>query len=52
VGVTVDRATATLRPELLALGTAGGTLDAVTPRELHGRRPDVSGERGAGRFPP
>jgi prephenate dehydrogenase len=52
VRVTVDRATATLRPELLALGAAGGTLDAVTPREVHGRRPDVSGERSAGRFRP
>jgi prephenate dehydrogenase len=52
VGVRLDRDGATLRGELLALGAAGGTLDAVTLRELHGRRPDVSGGRGTGRSGP
>jgi prephenate dehydrogenase len=42
VAVTFDRTASTLRTDLLALGAAGGTLDTVTQRELHGRRPDVS----------
>jgi prephenate dehydrogenase len=50
VGVTLDRAAPTLRGDLLTLGSDGGTLHRVTSRELHGRRPDVSGGRGTGRF--
>jgi hypothetical protein len=50
--VTLDRDTPSLRDDLLALGAAGGTLDAVTSRQLHGRRPDVSGSPGPGRLRP
>jgi prephenate dehydrogenase len=52
VGITLDRHSPTLRDDLLALGTAGGTLDAVTADQLHARRPDVSSASGTGRFPP
>jgi prephenate dehydrogenase len=52
VGVTLDRDTPSLRNELLALGAAGGTLDAVTSHQLHARRPDVSGGPGTGRLRP
>jgi prephenate dehydrogenase len=52
VGITLDRDTPSLRDDLLALGAAGGTLDAVTSRQLHGRRPDVSGSPGPGRLRP
>jgi prephenate dehydrogenase len=52
VGVTLDRDTPNLRADLLALGAAGGTLDAVTSQHLHGRRPDVSGSPGPGRLRP
>jgi prephenate dehydrogenase len=52
VGVTRGRDAPTLRADLLALGAAGGTLDAVTPRQLHARRPDVSGGPGTGRLRP
>jgi prephenate dehydrogenase len=50
VGVTLDRGSATLRDDLLALGAAGGSLDAVTAHHLHARRPDVSGTSGTGRL--
>ncbi len=36
--VRLDRAAPDLRADLLALGAAGGVLDAVTPDHLHGRR--------------
>jgi hypothetical protein len=36
----------------LALGAVGGSLDAVTSHQLHGRRPDVSGSAGQGRLRP
>jgi prephenate dehydrogenase len=49
--VTLDRSAATLREDLSDLGAAGGTLDAVTDRKLHGRRPDVSFVPRTGRFP-
>jgi prephenate dehydrogenase len=52
VGVTLDRDMPGLRDELLALGRAGGTLDAVTSHQLHARRPDVSGGPGTGRLRP
>jgi prephenate dehydrogenase len=52
VGVTLDRDTPSLRDDLLALGAAGGTLDAVTSHQLHGRRPDVSVGRATGRLRP
>jgi len=52
VGVTLDRDTPNLRDDLLALGAAGGSLDAVTSQQLHGRRPDVSGSPGQGRLRP
>jgi prephenate dehydrogenase len=42
VAVTLDRTAETLRADLLALGAAGGILDSITGRDLHGRRPDVS----------
>jgi prephenate dehydrogenase len=38
VAVRLDRAAPDLRADLLALGAAGGVLDAVTPDHLHGRR--------------
>lgn len=37
--VRLDRAAPDLRADLLALGAAGGWLDAVTPAELHGHCP-------------
>ena len=49
-GVTLGRNAPTLRDDLLALGAAGGTLDAVTPHQVHARRPDVSGGSRTGRF--
>jgi prephenate dehydrogenase len=52
VGVSLDRDTPSLRDDLLALGAAGGTLDAVASRQLHARRPDVSGGAGTGRLRP
>jgi prephenate dehydrogenase len=52
VAVRLDRTAPDLRAELLALGAAGGTLDTVTGRHLHGRRPDVSGASRTGRFRP
>jgi prephenate dehydrogenase len=52
VGVTLDRDTPALREGLLDLGAAGGTLDAVTSHQLHGRRPDVSAGSGTGRLRP
>ena len=52
LGVTLDRDAANLRDDLLALGAGGGTLDAVTPHQLHARRPDVSGGPQPGRLRP
>jgi prephenate dehydrogenase len=52
VGVTLDRDAPSLRDDLVALGAAGGTLDAVTVHHLHGRRPDVSGGSETGRLRP
>jgi len=52
VGVTLDCDTPSLRDDLLALGAAGGTLDAVTSRQLHARRPDVSGGAAMGTLRP
>jgi prephenate dehydrogenase len=49
--VTLDRSAATLRDDLWELGAAGGTLDAVTDRKLHGRRPHVSFVARTGRSP-
>jgi prephenate dehydrogenase len=49
VGVTLERDSATLRRDLLALGATGGSLDTVTARRLHGRRPDASSGPEAGR---
>jgi prephenate dehydrogenase len=49
VGVTLERGSVTLRQDLLALGAAGGSLDTVTARRLHGRRPDASSGPEAGR---
>jgi prephenate dehydrogenase len=50
--VALDRAAQTLRADLLALGAAGGTVESVTDRELHGTRPDVSPGPRTGRFRP
>lgn len=49
--VTLGRSAPALRDELLDLGAAGGTLDAVTDRQLHGRSPHVSFVARTGRFP-
>ncbi|HST66620.1 MAG TPA: prephenate dehydrogenase/arogenate dehydrogenase family protein [Mycobacteriales bacterium] len=46
--VSLDRTTPDLRERLLALGTAGGTVDAVTEREIRGQ---VSRGAGAGKLP-
>jgi len=50
--VALDRAAQTLRADLLALGAAGGTVESVTDREVHGTRPDVSPGPRTGRFRP
>jgi prephenate dehydrogenase len=52
VAVVLERDQATLRRDLLALGAAGGTLDAMTPGQLHARRPEGSSELGRGRGHP
>jgi prephenate dehydrogenase len=52
VVLTLDRDTPRLRADLLALGAAGGTLDAVTSHQLHARLPDVSGGSRTGKLRP
>jgi prephenate dehydrogenase len=52
VAVSVERDSPSLRADLLALGAAGGTLDAMTPRRLHARRPEGSADPGGGRGHP
>jgi prephenate dehydrogenase len=52
VAVSLDRDSATLRDDLLALGAAGGAVDAVTRDTVHARRREASSGPGGGRGHP